>query len=108
MPRHSQAKLTKARLRLAERVDNKCQNCGQHIAYPTQTNFPHWRSRNHMTVEEIYTEFGFTCEALHIYEHTLANNLKDHPCVKLFIQKYGLNKKFWQEFRNDRLNRETE
>jgi hypothetical protein len=85
----SWARLKKNRMALAEKCDFKCQNCGRHIHEPAPMNFPHKESKNMMNVEQKETEFYFTCEELHIYEHRLAKNLEKHPCVAHYIQKYG-------------------
>lgn len=83
------------------KLDGRCQNCNLFIVTPTNLNFAHVDTRKHMSVDEVLTKFVFVCKELHTYEHTLANNLKENLCVKLFLDKYfnGYKRKyFWQLF----------
>lgn len=93
------------KVKLYTELEGCCQNCDYYLWPITRSNFAHIQSRNNSTVEEYLKRFLLICEELHGYQHWLSPNLKEHPCVKLFLKNYfnGLKHRvFYTKFVKDK------
>lgn len=91
--------------RVSER-GGRCQVCNEHVNisgdwHYDRWNFDHIISHNHDTDEQFINGFLFIHKELHIYKNTMASNLKEHFCVKYFLESYFYSNKcrlFYKRF----------
>lgn len=87
--KYSQYKLRKAKIKLIEKTNSRCQWCGKHIDPPNTWNFAHVKGKNVGTKKDAESNFVFVCKALHEYQTIRAINLELDPCVSSYLEAGG-------------------
>jgi ribosomal protein L31 len=83
-----------AMLEIIEKANYKCQNCGKSVPLILDC-VAHVESKNGRDLVTVLTKAVSVCRELHTFSHTKSKNLKKSPCVKLFLERFGNQKRFF-------------
>lgn len=77
----------------------RCEVCDTYIPEPVAENFAHLRGARRRDRSRDKQDFVLVCRELHRYEHTRARNLRSHPCVMRYLDRFGEpGKRFWERW----------